>query len=153
MRSSLSTTINPTEVIPRKRFPLWQGLAAALLMLIMHSTAFAHSAMSSSVPANGQTVSSPEMLMLHFNGNVRLVRLTVTGDSGVVDVGFVPDAAASMMFHVAMPPMVAGAYRVNWTVIGEDGHSVSEDFRFTVDPNAPAAVMTEHGAGGGDHVH
>ena len=136
-----------------KRFTLLQGLAAALLMLVMHSAAFAHSAMSSSVPGNGQTVSTPEMLMMHFNGNVRLVRLTVTSDSGVVDVGFVPVAEASMMFHVAMPPLIAGAYRVNWTVIGEDGHSVSEDFRFTVDPNAPAAVMTEHGAGGGDHVH
>ncbi len=136
-----------------KRLTLLQGLAAALLMLVMHSAAFAHSAMSSSVPENGQTVATPEMLMLHFNGNVRLVRLTVTGDNGVVETGFVPDAAANMMFHVAMPPLVAGAYRVNWTVIGEDGHSVSEDFRFTVDPNAPAAVMSEHGHGGGDHVH
>ena len=136
-----------------KRLTLLQGLAAALLMLVMHSAAFAHSAMSSSVPGNGQTISTPEMLMLHFTGNVRLVRLTVTGDNGVVETGFAPDAAANMMFHVAMPPLVAGAYRVNWTVIGEDGHSVSEDFRFTVDPNAPAAVMSEHNQGGGGHVH
>jgi hypothetical protein len=53
-----------------------------------------------------------------------------------------------------MPALVAGSYRVDWTILGEDGHSVSENFTFNVDPNAPAAVMPEHGAdGGGAHVH
>ena len=130
-------------------------LVAALLLLVMHGTASAHSAMASSVPGNGQTVSSPDQLMLSFDGAVRLVRLTVNSDSGVVDVGFVPEAAAASMFHVPMPSLAAGAYRVNWTILGADGHSVSETFRFTVDPAAPAAAMPDlhsHGAGG-DHVH
>lgn len=132
-----------------------QLLAAALLLLVMHGTASAHSAMAGSVPGNGQTVASPEQLMLTFDGEVRLVRLTVNSDSGVVDVGFVPQAAAAGMFHVPMPTLAAGTYLVNWTILGADGHSVSENFRFTVDPTAPAVAMPDqhsHGAGG-DHQH
>jgi hypothetical protein len=52
-----------------------------------------------------------------------------------------------------MPVLPAGTYRVDWTILGEDGHSVSENFMFNVDPNAPAAVMPEHGHGGDAHVH
>ncbi|MDP1930933.1 MAG: copper resistance protein CopC [Gammaproteobacteria bacterium] len=132
-----------------------QLLIAALLLLVMHSTASAHSAMAGSVPANGQTVSSPDQLMLTFDGAVRLVRLTVNSDNGVVDVGFVPHAGAATMFHVPMPPLAAGMYRVNWTILGADGHSVSETFRFTVDPAAPAAAMPDHHShgAGGDHQH
>ncbi len=126
---------------------------AVLLSLWLQSGAFAHSSASGTVPGNGQTVSSPEMLMLSFDGSVRLVRLTVSGSSGAVDVGFVPQATASASFHIPMPVLPAGTYRVDWTILGEDGHSVSENFMFNVDPNAPAAVMPEHGHGGDAHVH
>lgn len=124
-----------------RKVSLLQGLIAGFLMLTMHSSAFAHSALSVSSPENGQTVSAPSVMMLGFNGDVRLVKLTVTNDAGPVDIGFTPQAEAKAMFHVSMPALVAGAYRVEWTILGADGHSVSENFRFTIDPNAPAAVM------------
>jgi len=137
-----------------KRTTMLQAFGTAILTLLLQAGAWGHSAMAGSVPGNGQTVSSPSMLMLSFDGSVRLVRLTVTGSSGLVDVGFVPQATASSSFHVAMPMLAADTYRVNWTILGEDGHSVSEDFRFTVDPNAPEAVMPEEGhSSGGAHVH
>ncbi len=136
-----------------KRTSLLQAAFAVLLSVLLHSGAFAHSSASGTVPGNGQTVSSPEMLMLSFDGSVRLVRLTVAGSNGAVDVGFVPQATASATFPIPMPVLPAGAYRVDWTILGEDGHSVSENFMFNVDPNAPAAVMPEHGHGGDAHVH
>lgn len=136
-----------------KRITLLQAFGAALLSLLLQAGAWGHSSASGTVPGNGQTVASPEMLMLSFDGSVRLVRLTVSGSNGVVDVGFVPQATASATFHVPMPMLPAGSYRVDWTILGEDGHSVSENFMFNVDPNAPAAVMPEEGHGGGAHVH
>lgn len=137
-----------------KRISLLQAAGAAFLTLLLQAGAWGHSSASGTVPGNGQTVSSPQMLMLSFDGSVRLVRLTVAGSMGAVDVGFVPQATASSSFHVPMPTLAAGSYRVDWTILGEDGHSVSENFTFNVDPNAPAAVMPEHGAGGGDaHAH
>jgi methionine-rich copper-binding protein CopC len=136
-----------------RKISLLQAAFAFLLSLWLQSGAFAHSSASGTVPGNGQTVSSPEMLMLSFDGSVRLVRLTLSGSSGAVDVGFVPQATASASFHIPMPVLPAGTYRVDWTILGEDGHSVSENFMFNVDPNAPAAVMPEHGHGGDAHVH
>lgn len=149
-----------------KKFSLIQPVLVAVLALVFHSAAFAHSALQQSVPANGQSVSSPSVMMLSFDGAVRLVRLSVTGSNGAVDMGFVPQAAANSTFHLPMPHLMAGTYQVNWTILGADGHSVSEDFSFTVDPNAPAAVMDHshgddhshdhgqsHSHGGDDHVH
>jgi len=137
-----------------KRISLLQAFGAAMLTLVLQASAWGHSAMAGSVPGNGQTVSSPSMLMMSFDGAVRLVRLTVMGSSGAVDVGFVPQATASSSFHVPVPMLAADTYRVEWTILGADGHSVSENFRFTVDPSAPAAIMPEEGhASGGAHVH
>ena len=82
--------------------------------------------------------------MLTFGEDVRLVKVELVGDSGAVDAGFTPKAEAAKMFHVPVPALAAGAYRVNWSILGADGHTVSESFRFTVDPSAPAAVMN-HG--------
>ena len=137
-----------------KKFGMLQGLCAAVLLIAMQGSAFAHNALTNSVPANGQTVSAPSMLMLVFNGDVRLVRTTVTGPDGALDIGFVPSVAANTMHHVPMPSLQAGAYSVEWTVLGEDGHSVTDSFGFNVDPTAPAAVM-DHGAmnQGADHGH
>jgi methionine-rich copper-binding protein CopC len=137
-----------------KGISLLQAAGAALLTVLLQAGAWGHSSASGTVPGNGQTVSSPQMLMLSFDGAVRLVRLTVAGSMGAVDVGFVPQATASSSFHVPMPTLAAGSYRVDWTILGEDGHSVSENFTFNVDPNAPAAVMPEEGhSADGAHVH
>jgi hypothetical protein len=95
-------------------------------------------------------------MMLTFGGEVRLVRVEVKGSAGAVDIGFTPVAAAQARFHMPMPFMAAGQYVVTWTAIGEDGHSVSDEFAFTVDPDAPAAVMDHgeaHSHGGSDEVH
>lgn len=136
-----------------KKLSMLQGLFAAVLLLVGQG-AFAHNALTNSVPANGQTVSAPSMLMLVFNGDVRLVRTTVTGPDGALDIGFVPSAAANTMHHVPMPSLKQGAYRVEWTVLGEDGHSVTDTFGFNVDPSAPAAVMDHSNMNqGGGHSH
>lgn len=132
-----------------KKVSVLQSLIAGFLMLVVHTSAFAHSALSVSSPENGQTVSAPSVLMLGFNGDVRLVRLTMATDDGPVEIGFTPQAEAMGMFHVPMPALAAGTYRVEWTILGADGHSVSENFRFTVDPSAPAAVMNHDAM----HVH
>jgi methionine-rich copper-binding protein CopC len=132
-----------------KKLAIWKILAGVVLALGLQTAAFAHTHLSSSSPANDETVSSPSVMMLTFGDAVRLVRLSVAGSAGDLDIGFTPVADAATNFHVPMPFMAAGAYTINWTAIGADGHSVSDSFSFTVDPNAPAAVMN-HGA---EHGH
>lgn len=127
-----------------KKTAIWQVLATVVLALGIQTAAFAHTHLSMSSPQSDETVSSPSVLMLTYGDAVRLVRLSVTGANGAMDIGFTPVADAQARFHVPMPFMAAGDYVVNWTAIGADGHSVSNEFGFTVDPNAPAAVMN-HG--------
>jgi len=124
-----------------KKLSVWQMLASLVLVLGLQTAAFAHTHLSSSSPSNGEKVSSPSVLMVTFGDAVRLVRLTVSGANGEIDIGFTPVADANANFHVPMPFMAAGGYVVNWTAIGADGHSVSDKFDFTVDPSAPAAAM------------
>lgn len=134
-----------------KKLTLWQMFAGAVLALVMQSAALAHTHLTMTSPQSGETVSSPSVLMLAFGDAVRLLRLSVVGANGNLDIGFTPVADAQARFHVPMPAMAAGNYVVQWTAIGDDGHSVSEEFGFTVDPNAPAAVMN-HGDMD-DHSH
>lgn len=136
-----------------KKLAIWQMLATAVLALGIQSAAFAHTHLSMSSPQSDETVSSPSVLMLTFGDAVRLVRLSVTGANGDLEIGFTPVADAQARFHVPMPFMAAGAYVVNWTAMGADGHSVSNEFGFTVDPNASAAVMNHGDMEMEDHSH
>jgi methionine-rich copper-binding protein CopC len=136
-----------------KKIAIWQMLATVVLALGIQSAAFAHTHMSMSSPQNDETVSSPSVMMLTFGDAVRLVRVSVTGANGELDIGFTPVADAQASFHMPMPFMAAGAYVVNWTAIGADGHSASDKFGFTVDPNAPAAVMNHGDMEMEDHGH
>jgi len=137
------------------KLKVFQLLTAVVLVLGVQMSALAHTHMQMSSPKNGETVSSPTVMMLTFGGEVRLVRVEVVGSAGPVDIGFTPVAAVETRFHMPMPFLEAGEYVVTWTAIGEDGHSVSDEFAFTIDPNAPAAVM-DHGdthSHGGSEPH
>lgn len=127
-----------------KKIAIWQTIVGAVLALGIQSAALAHTHLTMSSPQNGEKISSPSVLMLTFGDSVRLLRLNVAGANGDLEIGFTPVADAQARFHVPMPVMAAGDYVVTWTAIGADGHSVSNEFGFTVDPNAPAAVMN-HG--------
>lgn len=139
-----------------KKLHVFQLVIAAILAFGVQMSALAHTHLDVTSPKGGETVSSPSVMMLTFGGDVRLVRVEVKGSAGTVDIGFTPVAAAQASFHMPMPFMAAGQYVVTWTAIGEDGHSVSDEFAFTVDPNAPAAVMDHgeaHSHAGSDEVH
>lgn len=105
-------------------FGLWCMLVAG---------AHAHGVLTESVPEDGATVSAPETLELNFNEPVRLLRLALSdGEGEAVDFGFSPVADAREAFDYELPSLPSGEYRVNWVVIGSDGHRVEETFGFAV---------------------
>lgn len=129
-----------------------QVTLAALLMLLA-GFAFAHSSLTASMPGSGAEVSSPEKLSLTFNEPVRLLRLTlVHGANHNIEFGFQPVTAAQNEFSFELPALMSGAHTVTWTVIGADGHTVSGNFGFSVNPQAGAAQSEAHG-GHGHHHH
>jgi len=125
-------------------------LLFTVLLAAFAGHASAHSALTASVPANGSTVSSAETLTLNFSGPVRLLRLTlVHGASHQIDIGFEAVATQQTEFSYELPALMNGAHTVNWTIIGADGHTISESFGFTMDPAASAA----HSDAAAPHAH
>ncbi len=113
------------------------------VLLIVHNTAFAHSALTSSLPGDGQRVATPPGLILNFNGPVSLLKLSIVGKDGKVAIDFTPSSDSSERHEVALPALSDGNYTVDWTILGADGHTVNKTFIFTVDATAEMAGMTE----------
>ena len=110
--------------------------------LLAPSLLFAHARLTAASPADGAVVNeSPETLTLTFNEDVQLLKLTLTGtDEKPVATGFKPSSANQTTFSVALPELAKGAYTVNWTIMGDDGHKVEETYTFSLDTGAPATT-------------
>ena len=116
---------------------------AFIACVSLSMTASAHNVLKSSTPAGGSMLDrSPSELALDFNGQVRLVKLSLKRSDESIEVGFKPDLTAATSFIVPMPELASGAYSLEFSVIGEDGHTVAGHFNFGI--GMPAA-HTESG--------
>jgi len=123
-------------------------LACAVFTFLLSATAFAHTALKEATPGNGVIVrAAPEHLNLTFNGPVKLVKLELMGVGHEMPTNFKTNSEAKAAFVIETPGMHPGAFTVNWAVIGEDGHTVTDSYSFTVDPDATDAQI--HAAGTG----
>ncbi|MEM7747672.1 MAG: copper resistance CopC family protein [Pseudomonadota bacterium] len=114
---------------------LLRQLACALLTVIVATTAYAHSKMTSSVPREGTTVKAglPE-ITLGFSKPVRLILVKVRNKTGKEDVktGFKPATGFGKAYPVDVQPLTVGTYQVNWTAIAKDGHIMKGTLSFSV---------------------
>lgn len=108
---------------------LWFALA-------LTNIAFAHSALVFSSPANNaQLNEAPDAIHLEFNEDVRLLALELSGhEQGEVAIDFQRNRQATDVFHVNLPALADDVYTITWTLIGADGHRVSGDIVFTLNP-------------------
>ena len=107
------------------------------LLAILNGTVFAHTALKESVPAEGSLLNaSPEHIQLSFTEEVRLLRLDVVtalaSAEKKVDIGFAPESAAKAEYSVPLPGLTPGNYRVDWSVMGADGHAVQGSVAFSI---------------------
>jgi len=137
--------------IGRRQYGL--GLALWILLLGFSTTLYAHTGLQASNPADEAVVnSSPEQIHLTFTAAVALVRFGITdAEERQVKLEFTPGSAQATEYHQPVPALPAGAYKVSWAVIGADGHTVTGDFAFTVDPSATAHAGSHHADEG--HAH
>jgi methionine-rich copper-binding protein CopC len=110
----------------------------AFAMITFASTAaLAHARLQNATPADGSTVAiAPGALRLRFNEPVEVavssVKLTGPGNA-VVQTGKVgADPTDDKTLVLALPRLASGAYRVEWTTMGHDGHHTRGEIRFTV---------------------
>jgi len=96
-----------------------------------------HFALSRSAPAADATGPSPSEVRLWFTevaqpGSVA-IRLVNPAGGAVATSEPAPNEDDGRVYHVGVSQaLAAGAYTVAWRGIGDDGHVVRGDFRFTV---------------------
>lgn len=128
-----------------------KSLVIAAFSMAPLGSAIAHSSLTASSPRHEAVVMSPEALMLRFNEQVRLLRVTLVHQpSHNIDFGFAASTAAQQEFSYELPMLMLGEHTVTWTVIGADGHTVSNSFSFTVSNDGAEADMQTHQGG---HQH
>lgn len=103
------------------------------LMMLFATSAFAHSPLEATVPANQAIVAEvPSEITLDFKGNIRLTRVTVTHAENEAGLdldgfsGFISD------YTIPMQSMGTGVYQIDWRGLGDDGHPMTGTFSFTV---------------------
>jgi len=110
--------------------------ALAALLWLPGGPGLAHSKGPKVTPAHGSELSkSPKALGFTFAKPVRLtaVRVFDASDSEIALPGKRSIKPAKTR-EVELPPLEAGAYRVEWRALSADGHPVDGTFSFTVAP-------------------
>jgi len=125
---------------------------AATGMLIESPAALAHDHLVTSSPSDGAHVTTlPSNLVLTFEEPpvTGYTKVRVTGPRGELLSPTSPETNGSIVTVALTHDTSAGAYRVVWSVLSDDGHPVSGVVTFTVvtatTPN-PAAVVKSSAA-------
>ena len=99
----------------------------------MSGLAFSHAKITTTVPADGDFVTAPEVLVLTFDNAVELTGVelnTVEGDSRQLDtLPAEPATSFTIIVPQSLPP---GEYYVIWRSIAADSHFSTGEFFFTV---------------------
>lgn len=111
---------------------------ASLLLAAAVGIVWAHAALVRSDPsANAHLSRPPAELELEFSEAVapRTARVElVAPDSQRLGLVLRGDSANTKILFAALPPLTtAGRYRVEWRLVGPDGHAVTGQYDFTVD--------------------
>lgn len=112
---------------------------ATLLTLLPLGPAAAHSLLLGATPAPDAVVTaSPLHVSLRFNNRIekRLSRVRLVDERGAVATALVeaPPQEPADRLTAKVPPLAAGAWRVEWQVFSTDGHVVSGSYGFRLAP-------------------
>ena len=99
--------------------------------------AVAHSLLLEARPAANSAVGAPARVTLRFNNRIekRLSRVTIVeGERMRHDLAVIASEGATDTLTALAPPLVPGAYHVEWQVLSTDGHVVTGRYPFRVVP-------------------
>jgi methionine-rich copper-binding protein CopC len=116
---------------PGRRAVLTMGLLLA--MFGRAGSARAHSELRRSVPAPGAVLAqAPERIELVFNERVQLTALRLHRSGGEEIALPRRTIRAADSETIALPPLAAGDYRVEWRIISADGHPAGGAIPFRI---------------------
>ena len=129
----------------RSRWRWWTGALVAILLLLASKTdvaALAHLGLRRSTPADSARVTAaPRELELTFTEAIdaSLARLRLIGPAGAdVPISALrqPDDSGQTLLADVRGPLDPGPYRLEWMVVGKDGHPVRGTISYIVLPGA-----------------
>jgi methionine-rich copper-binding protein CopC len=111
-----------------------QVFYAALALAGLALPVYAHTPLTSSVPAAGSTVAPPvKEIVLEFGGDVRLTALALADAAGKPQkVADVPTEIAKKFTLTIRDELAPGDYVATWRAVGADTHVVSGEIKFSV---------------------
>jgi len=119
------------------------------MLLCVSGSVFAHTGLKESAPAEGSVLNvAPEKLQMAFTEEVRLLRLDVIRilepNAHTLDIGFLPESVAKDEYSFSLPELPQGHYRVEWSVMGADSHTVRGSITFGVGTTVNMHEQTEN---------
>ena len=133
---SLDCIIEVSPVIKLHRLCRIAGIFGLALALGTVDVAQAHAKLQSTVPPADASVSSPNLIQVHFNEAVepKMSGIKLAASDGTsVPVMSMNDAKDPATLSVKpSAPLKAGLYRVTWRAVTDDGHKTQGTFSFTV---------------------
>lgn len=126
------------------------AIVAAILVLLFPGLALAHLALTGSTPEKGAHLAvAPREIRLTFSEEVeaavaRIRLLSANGSEVATSAVRQPADSAQMIVADISGALEAGAYTIEWQVIGQDGHPVRGSIPFVIAPGATGlgGVMT-----------
>lgn len=109
-------------------------IAAAASAMILAGAAFGHARLRSTTPAaDAELQVAPKTLILTFNEKARLAVLTLSIAGKKIPLAVDRNAPAAAEVTVALPPLAAGKYLVQWSALSpDDGHVTKGAFSFAI---------------------
>ena len=130
---------------------LTKAVITTALLLGISAQAWAHTALSSSNPAEGTSLeAAPKTIEMSFTEDVKLLRVELSQGKNEIDIDFKPVTTAAASFSVQLPELSNGTYSVSWVVLGADSHRVDDVFSFGI--GVSAEKHTDHGQEHEDHA-
>lgn len=119
-------------------------LLAAATLLVAATGAWAHAALTKSVPGNREVLArSPQSIHLQFNEKVeakfsKVVLEDAQGKPVALGSPAVPADDPYALQALVTEPLAPGRYTVRYRVLSQDGHVIERSFAFTIEtPKTP----------------
>ncbi|MGM0903629.1 MAG: copper resistance CopC family protein [Bacillota bacterium] len=123
--------------------PIFTIVTAFLLAMTISTSAFAHSHLTGTNPADGDVFTEPlTEIVLEFEGQIEqgsFIDVTTT-DGQAVEVQDLIIGEGTLTGTLA-EPLANAEYQVNWSIISADGHPLEGEFSFAV--NSATSEPTE----------
>lgn len=120
-------------------------VATGVALLLGATPALAHTRLQGSSPAAGASVATgPDTVSLTFNEDVQadFAKLTVVGPDGTEYQSGSVSAGGGQVSTAVSPLGPAGAYRIGYRVVSDDGHPVQGTVSFTLTAPGPAVGVS-----------